>query len=425
MTITERFTFPGSQGAELAARLDRPQGAAATGATVLFAHCFTCGKDILAASRIAAALNARGFAVLRFDFTGLGASEGEFANTGFSSNVDDLVLAADALRARGFAPGILVGHSLGGAAVLAAAGRIPDVRAVATIGAPFAPVHVLQQLAGSVAAIEADGEALVQLAGRPFTVRRSFLEDVRSQAQGERIAGLHRPLLVLHAPGDATVGIDNARQIYEAARHPKSFVSLDGADHLLTRGADATFAADILATWATRYLGSETPPASTGGPRDDERTAAVTVRDTRKGGLQQEVRAGRHRFLANEPAALGGLDTGPTPYDLLLAALGTCTAMTLRLYADRKGLRVDGIAVHLDHDRIHAADCEGCETEAGQIDRIRRRISVTGRLEPEERARLMEMADRCPVHRTLKAEIAIETTASEGDGPAPSAAAEP
>ena len=249
---TERFTFPGSGGALLAARLDTPDGP--TTGTALFAHCFTCTKDIFAANRIARGLVARGVAVLRFDFTGLGSSEGEFANTGFSSNVDDLVAAADALGGRGCPPDLLIGHSLGGAAVLAAAERIPHARAVATIGAPFDVGHVVHQFGEHVAEIEARGEAVIQLVGRPFTIRRSFVEDVRAQDQAGRIARLGRALLVLHAPLDGTVGIDNAKAIFDAARHPKSFVSLDTADHLLTRHADATYVADVLAAWASRYF---------------------------------------------------------------------------------------------------------------------------------------------------------------------------
>ncbi|MBV9077577.1 MAG: OsmC family protein [Methylobacteriaceae bacterium] len=411
---TERFTFPGSQGAALAARLDLPDGPPV--AVALFAHCFACGKDVLAASRISAALVARGFGVLRFDFTGLGASEGEFANTDFSSNLQDLVRAAAALRERGHAPSLLVGHSLGGAAVLAAAQDLPEVRAVVTIGAPFDPAHVLHQLGESVERIEAEGEAEVRLGGRPFRIRRRFLEDVRGQTQRERIAALHIPLLVLHAPGDAIVGIDQARAIFEAARHPKSFVSLDDADHLLTRAEDAAFVADLIAAWSGRYLGARARPAP--APAAAPGDAAVTVRETRRGLFQQEVRAGRHVFTADEPVAMGGLDSGPGPYDLLLAALGACTAMTMRLYAERKGLALGAVTVELDHDRIHASDCASCETQDGMVDRIRRRIRLTGDLAPAERARLREIADRCPVHRTLHSEIVVETAELAGPAPA-------
>ncbi len=402
---TERSTFTGSQGDRLAARLDAPDGQAQ--ATALFAHCFTCTKDIFAANRIAAALVERGIAVLRFDFTGLGSSEGEFANTGFSSNVDDLVAAADHLRERGQAPALLIGHSLGGAAVLAAAARVPEAVAVATIAAPFDADHVVHLFAESVPEIEAKGEAQVRLAGRPFTVRRSFLDDVRAQDQAERIAHLGRALLVLHSPLDATVGVENARRIFEAAKHPKSFVSLDDADHLLSRRADAVYAAEVLAAWASRYLGAAEPePEAAEGPAP---RAAVSVRATGQGRFQQEVRAGRHRFLADEPESFGGLDSGPSPYDLLLASLGACTAMTVRLYADRKRWPLEGVRVDLDHAKVHAEDCESCETKEGRIDRIERRIALEGPLDAAQRARLLEIADMCPVHRTLESEVLVVT----------------
>lgn len=404
---TERFTFPGSQGGLLSARFDEPDDPPAS-ATALFAHCFTCTKDILAANRISAALVAGGIAVLRFDFTGLGSSEGEFANTGFSSNLDDLVAAADHLRGLGRAPALLIGHSLGGSAVLAAAARIPETKAVCTIGAPFDTAHVVHQFAEAVPEIEARGEALVRLAGRPFTIRKSFLDDVRAQDQAARIARLGRALLVLHSPVDDLVGIDNARAIFDAARHPKSFVSLDGADHLLTRPADAEYAAVVLAAWASRYLGADREPALEPAP-----AAAVSVRGTGRGRLQQEVRVGPHRFLADEPAAAGGLGSGPTPYDLLLAGLGACTAMTLRLYADGKGWPLEGVRVDLDHAKVHAADCAACETKEGRIDRIGRRVALAGPLDPAQRARLLEIADKCPVHRTLHAEVLIETAEVE------------
>ena len=412
---TERFTFPGSQGGLLSARLDGPDGPPAL-ATALFAHCFTCTKDILAANRVSAALVAGGIAVLRFDFTGLGSSEGEFANTGFSSNLDDLIAAADHLRGLGRAPALMIGHSLGGAAVLAAAPRIPEAKALCTIGAPFDTAHVVHQFAEAVPEIEARGEALVRLAGRPFTIRRSFLDDVRAQDQAARIAHLGRALLVLHSPVDDLVGIDNARAIFDAARHPKSFVSLDAADHLLTRAADAEYAAAVLAAWASRYIGADLTPATTPAPT----ATAVSVRETGRGRLQQEVRVGPYRLLADEPVAAGGLGSGPTPYDLLLAGLGACTAMTLRLYADGKGWPLEGVRVDLDHAKVHAADCAACETKEGRIDRIERRVALAGPLDPAQRARLLEIADKCPVHRTLHAEVLVETAEVE-----PSAAGAP
>jgi uncharacterized OsmC-like protein/alpha-beta hydrolase superfamily lysophospholipase len=397
---SERFDFSNAAGERLAALLDRP--IEQPRAYALFAHCFTCGKDIRAAKRIAEALTALGIAVLRFDFTGLGSSEGEFANTTFSSNVADLIAAAAALRARWRAPAILIGHSLGGAAVLAAAGDLEEVRAVVTINAPADPAHVIG-LFKDPADIGTAGDIDVTLAGRPFRISRSFLDVVRQQRLGERIGKLHKALLVFHSPTDETVGIENASFIFTAAKHPKSFVSLAGADHLLSRRSDASYVANVIHAWAERYLdvseiASEMPTGS-----------GVTVRETRMGRFQQEITAGRHRILADEPIEAGGLDSGFNPYGLLLAGLGACTSMTLRLYAERKALRLERVTVRLDHSRIHAADCENCETQEGMLDRIDRAITLAGDLTQEERTRLLQIADKCPVHRTLTSEVEIRT----------------
>jgi len=396
----ERFDFPNARGETLAALLQRPAGQPA--AFALFAHCFTCGKDNLAAKRVAEALAERGIAVLRFDFTGLGASEGEFANTHFSSNVADLVAAADHLRRTERAPALLVGHSLGGAAVLAAAAEIPEAKAVATIAAPSDPGHVTGLFKDQVADIRAQGEGEVVLAGRPFRIRREFLDDVAEQTLIERVASLHRALLIMHSPTDDTVGIDNATRIFLAAKHPKSFVSLADADHLLTDRRDALYAAHVIAAWAERYV-EAAPQAAAQEPR------AVVVTETRESKFQQEVAIGPHHFLADEPVAAGGGDSGPSPYDLLLAGLGTCTAMTLRLYADQKQLPLARVSVSLTHEKIHAADCATCETKEGRLDRIDRTIVLEGALDDAQRARLLEIADKCPVHRTLTSEVEIRT----------------
>lgn len=400
---SERFEFPNPEGQSLAARLDRPDGAIK--GVALFAHCFTCGKDVVAASRIAAGLAAEGIATLRFDFTGLGSSDGDFANTGFSSNIADLLAAAAHLRTRLAAPGLLIGHSLGGAAVLAAAAAVPEARAVAVIGAPYDPAHVLHLIAPHLDEIAETGAARVSLGGRDFTIRQDFVTDLTRRAPQETIAHLGKALLVLHSPSDATVGIDNARQIFEAARHPKSFIALDGAAHLLDNRHDAAFAAAIIAVWAARYIGADTvaaPPARDPGE-------GVVVEETGQGALQNRIIAGPHLLLADEPAAAGGNETGPSPYDLLLAALGACTSITLRLYAARKSLALRQVRVRLHHRRIHAEDCADCETEAGLLDEIEREVTLAGDLDAGQRARLMEIADRCPVHRTLSGEIKIRT----------------
>jgi putative redox protein len=393
-------SFPGAFGTTLAARLDLPAGPPL--AYALFAHCFTCSKESKAAATISQALAERGIAVLRFDFTGLGGSEGDFANTNFSSNVDDLVAAADFLRREYQAPKLLVGHSLGGTAVLAAAPRIAEALAVATLGSPFEPEHVLGLIHESVGKIEREGEAQVDLAGRSFRVKKQFIDDIRARKIGGAVAQLGKALLVMHSPRDAIVDIDNASKIFLAARHPKSFVSLDPADHLLLRREDAVYAAQLLAAWALRYLPAPEAPATA-------QPGKVLVRETREGKFTNDIFVGKHMLRADEPVAVGGMDTGPGPYDLLAAAVGACTSMTLRAYADLKGIPLERVSVELKHDKIHAADCAECETREGKIDRIDRSITLEGNLDAQQRARLLEIADKCPVHRTLHSEVLIKT----------------
>lgn len=404
----ERFQFTGSDGQQLAAALDLPDGGPT--AYALFAHCFTCGKDVLAARRIAAALATKGIAVLRFDLTGLGSREGDFANSTFSSNVSDLVRAADHLRETRSAPTLLIGHSLGGAAILAASARIPDAKAVVTIAAPSDPAHVTGLFKERIADIRKQGKVEVSLAGRRFHITSEFLDDIAEQSLMTRVAGLHKALLIMHAPTDDTVGIDNATRIFVAAKHPKSFISLAGADHLLSDKRDSGYVAEMIAAWASRYLNPTAPdqPAdSSDAPRQ------VVVREIRNGKFQQSVSIGPHHLLADEPVAAGGSDTGPGPYDLVLAGLGACTAMTMRLYAERKSLPLQRVTVTLQHKKIYAADCAECETRTGMLDQIERVISMEGALDTTQRQALMEIADKCPVHRTLTSEIHIVTRASD------------
>ena len=404
----ERFQFTGEGGHQLAAALDLP--AREPLAYALFAHCFTCGKDVLAAKRIAVALAARGIAVLRFDFTGLGSSEGDFANSTFSSNVADLVHAADHLRETRKSPAILIGHSLGGAAILAAAGQIPDAKAVVTIAAPSDPAHVTGLFADKIGDIRKHGAVEVQLAGRSFNIKREFLDDIAEHGLMAHVAKLHKALLVMHSPTDNTVGIDNATRIFVAAKHPKSFVSLAGADHLLSGRRDSAYVADVIAAWAERYVDAATPSQAA---ELGEAPRQVVVRETRASKFQQTVSIGPHHLLADEPVAAGGEDTGPGPYDYLLAGLGACTSMTMRLYADRKALPMERVTVTLKHSKIHAEDCAECETRAGMLDQIDRVISMEGTLDTEQRKKLMEIADKCPVHRTLTSEVHIVTTAAD------------
>lgn len=403
-SITQRLEFPGHSGAKLAARLDLPIGPVR--AYALFAHCFTCSKDLAAVRRISADLAREGIAVLRFDFTGLGSSEGEFASTNFSSNTADLGSAADYLRDHYQAPSVLIGHSLGGAAVLAVAGKVPEVRAVVTIGAPSDAAHVLKNLGSSVEAIEKNGAVEVDLAGRTFTLKKQFVEDVRSQRIKDAVATMKKPLLILHAPRDETVGIENATEIFLAAKHPKSFVSLDTADHLLTRPEDAAFAARVITGWLSRYIAAD-------APQGEATIEHVRVMETGESRFQNAIQAGRHRLFTDEPVGVGGLDSGPSPYDFLSSALGACTSMTLRTYADRKGLALGRIGVDVSHAKIHARDCADCtdgeRDGAGRIDRFERVISIDGEVTEELACKIAEIAGKCPVHRTLETGAKVST----------------
>ncbi|MCQ0092011.1 bifunctional alpha/beta hydrolase/OsmC family protein [Roseovarius sp. M141] len=400
---TERLTFTGHGGTDLAARLDLPEGPHL--ATALFAHCFTCSKDIPAARRIAARLAGAGIAVLRFDFTGLGHSEGEFENTTFTSNVEDLELAAKALEARGMAPSLLIGHSLGGAAVLRVARRLPSVRAVATIGAPFDPGHVTHNFAGALDEIAADGSAEVNLGGRAVRIGRAFVEDVKAEALAPEIAQLKRALLVMHAPRDEVVGIENAAAIFGAAKHPKSFVTLCDADHLITRSEDAEYVAEVIAAWATRYLDLSPPAPPPGAPE-----GIVRVSEADPDGFLQDINSGpRHHAVADEPLAYGGTDRGMSPYGFLSAGLGACTSMTIRMYARRKGWPLDHVRVDVCHDKVHAQDAD--TPSPAKVDQFTRVIYLDGDLTSDQRERLLEIADKCPVHRTLEATSHILTKA--------------
>ncbi len=398
---TERITFPGHDGHALAARLDLPDGPHL--ATALFAHCFTCSKDIPAARRIAGRLAALGIAVLRFDFTGLGHSEGEFANTHFSSNAEDLRRAAAYLEGRGMVPSLLVGHSLGGAAVLRVAGDLPSVKAVATLGAPFDPDHVTHNFGDALARIREDGRAEVNLGGRPFTITRRFVEDVEGSALSPHLKGLRAALLVMHAPRDAIVGIENATRIFTATRHPKSFVTLDSADHLVSDPADAEYAAGVIAAWATRYLDLKAPAPPPGAPE-----GVIRVSEADAQGFLQDVAHGpHHHALADEPAAYGGTNRGMTPYGFVAAGLGACTSMTIRMYARHKGWPLRHVQVDVTHDKVHAQDAQSSGT--AKADRFHRVITLEGDLDDAQRAKLLEIADKCPVHRTLERSSEVET----------------
>lgn len=398
--ITEKVEFNNIQGHKLAGRLELPTTPPKCFA--IFAHCFTCSKDIAAASRISRKLTSRGIGVLRFDFTGIGNSDGDFANTNFTSNKDDLVSAYEYLRDAHEAPRLLVGHSLGGAAALFAAGAMPMVTAVVTIGAPFHPEHVTQNFALEIGDIQRSGVAEVTLGLKKFKITKQFLDDLDQQNAAAAVRALGKDLLVMHSPQDRQVDINNAADIYQNAKHPKSFISLNDADHLLSNREDSEYVAIVLAAWAQRAIKELRETADQ--PVGAEGEVLVTEQD----GLKQNIRVGRHQLIADEPTSIpGGLDRGPAPYDLLLAGLGACTSMTMRMYAERKNMPLTGIKVHLQHQKIYAKDCEDCETKTGKIDQIDKRIELAGDLSPEQRERLLDIAERCPVNRTLSSEVKI------------------
>ena len=401
---SNKLTFQNRHGDRIVANLDLPANCEPV-AFALFAHCFTPSKDSKAAHTISRALTQEGIAVLRFDFTGLGESAGDFADTNFSPSVADLLDAAAYLEETHGPPQILVGHSLGGAAVLMAARDLPSVKAVATIGAPAEPEGVLKLLESNRTEIETQGEANVTLAGRTFKVKKQFLDDLNKIHMIDVIRGLRRPLLIFHSPVDNVVGVDNARKIFLAARHPKSYVSLDSADHLLTNEADSRYAGHIISAWAQKYVEVKAEPSW----YDDARDNRVAVQTEQ--GLRTEMLANGFGLVADEPLSVGGTNSGPTPYDYLAAALGACTSMTLRMYADRKKWPLEAVTVKVRHQKVHAEDSKN-DAEGGKarkLDHFERVIALEGDLDDEQRARLLEIANRCPVHRTLEADVRVES----------------
>jgi len=410
---TKRVTFPNSRGDQLAARLELPDDEQPV-AYAVFAHCFTCSKNLKAAVNITRAMSSRRIAVLRFDFTGLGESEGDFSETTFSSEVSDLVAAARFLELEYAAPRLLVGHSLGGAAVLAAAPQIPSATAIATIAAPYDPAHLRQLLGESAGEIEREGEATVHLGENDFTIRKSLLDDLEAQRPEETLGRLKRALLIMHAPGDQVVGIENAARIFEGAVHPKSFISLGDADHLLSDSADSRYAGEVIATWAGRYIEASGAGAAPKPARDaaDNRVTARTGAE----GFRTEIFANGFGMVADEPVQYGGTDEGPSPYEYLMAGLGACTTMTVQMYARRKGWSLKDALVRLSHHKIHAEDCRDCESGEGKMDKFTRELEFSGELDEAQRQKLLEIAEKCPVHRTLTGVISIETTLADRTG---------
>ncbi|MFA0961706.1 alpha/beta fold hydrolase [Roseivirga sp. BDSF3-8] len=397
---TIRINFINKDGHELSGRLEMPVNGQPD-AYAVFAHCFTCNKNFKAVTNICRSLTQQKIAVLRFDFTGLGNSEGNFADTTFSGNTEDLVSAATYLQDHYEAPQLLIGHSLGGAAVLVAAARLDSVKALVTIGAPSDPEHVTRLIGKEKDKILQEGAARVSIAGRHFSIKKQFLDDLEEYRMKDRIRKLGKALLIMHSPQDRVVEIVNAEKIYNYSMHPKSFISLDGADHLLSDEQDSRYAGYVLAAWALRYLEPKTP--------EDLETDSQTVTSTGNEGFLTEIQSDQHSFMADEPVSVGGTDLGPTPYDLLTASLGACTGMTLRMYADRKGLNLEEVRVHVQHAHKHADDCTECQKPGSRIDQITRKIELIGELNEEEKKKLLEIADKCPVHRTMSSQTTIHT----------------
>ncbi|MCP5292057.1 MAG: OsmC family protein [Burkholderiales bacterium] len=404
--------FYNKQNESLSGLLELPN--ARVNCYAIFAHCFTCSKDGIAATYISRALAENGVAVLRFDFTGLGNSAGDFPNTNFSSNLDDLFAAAEFLQENYAAPQILIGHSLGGSAVLAVAKQIESVRAVVTINSPATAEHVKHLFDDVHNEILNNQSAKVSLGGRSFTIQKQFIEDLDRHNTLDHIKELGKALLVFHSPVDQIVSIDEATRIYVAAKHPKSFITLDQADHLLSDKDDANYVAAVITAWVSRYLADSfsSESASTNSRQDDAlpiiESGTVIVRERDKK-FAREIFTQQHRLVSDEPVEQGGADSGANPYELLLAALGSCTSMTLRMYANHKKLDLEAIEVTLRHSRVHLDDCKTCDDKNTLVDKIDRKIKLVGRLDDDQRKRLLEIADKCPVHKTLVNEIVIET----------------
>lgn len=397
---TINITFKNRYNIELSARLDLPTGKPK--AYALFAHCFSCSKNIKAAYHISHSLAQKGIAVLRFDFTGIGDSEGQFEDTNFSSNVEDIVDASNYLVDHYKSPQILIGHSLGGTAIIKAAKSLRDSKAVVTIGSPFKPFHV-EKIITKNKETDEKTHISIKLGNKTFKIKKQFLDDLKNSDINDDLSSLNKALLVMHSPFDNVVSIDSASDIFLKAKHPKSFISLDNADHLLSEQSDSIYVGKLISEWASKYIDINNEKEEI--LSKDNKVVVQTANNN----LKTDIFVGRHHIVADEPKSVGGTDLGPNPYDYLLASLGSCTTMTLKMYANRKGWNLDSAKVILNHQKIYAKDCEECETEIGKIDYIEREIELLGDLDKDQRNRLLEIADRCPVHRTLHSEIVVKT----------------
>ncbi len=398
---SDKITFK-SGGNELSARLELPANGRPHN-FALFAHCFTCTKNLNAVRNISGSLVEFGFGVLSFDFTGLGNSEGEFSDTNFSSNISDLIAAADFLAENYNTPSLIIGHSLGGAAAIFAAQKIDSVQAIATIGAPANPEHVTHLIEDEIENIVSSGEAKVNIGGRPFKVKKQFIDDLKEHKLAKVLTDMRKSALILHSPQDKVVAIENAAELYKAAHHPKSFISLDGADHLLSKKEDSAYAGQLISSWAHRYIPK---PQDDLIPTSSQLVASIAGEGAK---FTTQIQTGKHHLIADEPEDVGGTDLGPSPYQLLAAALGACTAMTLRMYADHKKWDLIEVLVHLDHHKKHGEDCSDCENEKSRIDHFERTLEISGNLTDQQKQRLLEIANKCPVHKTLESNVNITT----------------
>ncbi len=402
---TKKIHFKNRNAQKLTAYLDLPIDRKATN-FVLFAHCFTCTKNLTSVRNISKTLSNQGYGVFSFDFTGLGQSEGDFSETDFSGNVEDLIDAANFLEKDYQAPSLLVGHSLGGAAVLLAAKTIKSVKAVATIAAPSNPVHVKKLLQDDIQEIEKNGFATVKLAGRPFTIKKEFLDDIEKQQVESNLKGLKIAYLNLHSPQDTLVGISNAESLYKNAHHPKSFISLDGADHLLSNKKDAIYVGESIAAWAKRYL--EFPEDEKLETKED--AVASLHADN---GFTTNMRAGDHPLTADEPIKVGGNNFGPNPFELVSAGLSACTVMTLQMYARHKKWDLQKVETHTSHHQEKEETEVDGKKKIVKHDIFKRKIMMEGDLDEKQRKRLIEIANKCPVHNTLAKKAKIDTVAVE------------
>lgn len=400
----KRIEFTNSRGVTLSGRIEFPVNQHPK-SYAIFAHCFTCNKNLTAVKNISRTLTQHGFGVLRFDFTGLGQSGGDFSNTDFSSNIEDLEDVAEFMEKEFEAPELLIGHSLGGAAAIFASKKIASIKAMVTIGAPSSPQHVQHLFKSSVEEIKEKGIANVEIGGRSFPISKQFIEDLSNQHLPEVAKSLRKPILIMHSPQDTVVEIKNAAEIYTAAKHPKSFISLEGADHLLSQKEDSIYAANVISQWATRYIDFN--------EKTELKTSKQVVVRIGNEELTTNILAAEHPLIADEPENVGGNNFGPSPYDLLLSSLGSCTAMTLRLYADRKKWNLEEVIIHLNHQKSYITDCQNCDEKGSKVDYIEKSIQLVGNLDTAQKKRLLEIADKCPVHRTLNKSVIIKSSLQE------------